>query len=235
MENQTHLTSPKEPTSLLSASKPSLMNWVEALLKAPKEVTARIQGDAFNGHSWIFWALALACYFMYGLIVGSFSGGWQLWQAPLRMVTGIVFTAFLCFPSLYVFLGLSGSTVRPAQAWSLFAAAHFLSALLLLAFAPIAFVFTFSIQYAWFMGFIHWGIWIISMMFGLRYLNTAARQFDAGHAWFLRLWALIFFVTSFQMATLLRPILESSDVMQGERVFFLEHWVKNLVQLGRSL
>lgn len=48
----------------------------------------------------------------YGLVVGSFSGGAQIWIAPTKIMIGTVLSSLICLPSLYIFTCLSGIDAR---------------------------------------------------------------------------------------------------------------------------
>jgi hypothetical protein len=85
--------------------------------------------------------VAAFCCVIYGLIVGSFSGGQQIWAAPLKIATGMLVSGLICLPSLYIFSCLSGSPVRLVQAFGVLAGLPALSAILLIGFAPVAWVF----------------------------------------------------------------------------------------------
>ncbi len=49
-------------------------------------------------------AATLGCLLLYGLVMGSFSGGVQWWAAPAKLVGGTLLSAVICLPSLYIFM-----------------------------------------------------------------------------------------------------------------------------------
>jgi len=106
-----------------------------------------------------------------------------------------------------------------------------LSALLcypiLVGFAPVAFIFTFSIKTVAFMGFIHISIWAISIFFGLRYIVMGLTQMDSRKdSYIIKVWCTILILTMLQMTTTLRPIIGVSDtLLTPEKSFFVEHWL----------
>ena len=53
--------------------------------------------------------IALLCLVAYGVVVGAFSGGTQLWAAPLKIAGGALMTTAICLPSLYVLACLGGA------------------------------------------------------------------------------------------------------------------------------
>ena len=55
---------------------------------------------------------SIVCSLIYGLVAGTFSGGPQLWIAPAKIAMGLMISALICLPSLYIFTCLSGSQAR---------------------------------------------------------------------------------------------------------------------------
>ena len=53
--------------------------------------------------------ITVVCSLVYGVVTGTFSGGTQLWAAPIKIAGGLLISAAICLPSLYIFTCLSGS------------------------------------------------------------------------------------------------------------------------------
>jgi hypothetical protein len=159
-----------------SATPSGIMEVVEALLKSPVDLFRQ------SGVTIPLLVVFLSCHLVYGLICGSFSGDAQWVAAPLKVVAGTMLAGILCLPSLYIFACLSGADIRIADACQLLLGALALTSLLLLGFAPVAFIFTFSVQSITFMGIIHLSIWMLSVGFGVRYVlrGVGADQRDGG-------------------------------------------------------
>jgi len=207
---------------------------VEALLKSPSEL---IQG---RGVTASLLMVFVACHLVYGLICGSFSGNVQWIHAPLKIILGTLVAGILCLPSLYIFACLSGARLRLAETCQILFGALALTALLLLGFAPVAFIFTFSVQSVTFMGMIHLAIWLTSIGFGIRYVlrgveakkvydNRRLPRPEGNSGGIMVTWAMVFLLTLLQMSTTLRPILGSSDkALTTEKKFFLLHWSETM-------
>src|SRR5689334_10869803 len=88
---------------------PNLIAAIEAILRQPRRVMFQIgqpnQSKLIGGLLFI----AIFCSLIYGLVVGTFSGGVQLWAAPVKIACGLMISSFICLPSLYIFSCLSGS------------------------------------------------------------------------------------------------------------------------------
>ncbi len=99
--------------------------------------------------------------------------------------------------------------------------AQALTALILIGFAPVAWVFTQSTDSLAFMGALHLLFLAIALRFGLRPLLRAAAK-DSGY---LKLWGLLFVLVSLQMTTTLRPFLGTAPTLLPiEKKIFLLHW-----------
>jgi hypothetical protein len=202
---------------------------VEALLKFPGRLIHELQNN------WraalLLWLMSLALLGMlaYGVVVGSFSGGTQLWIAPLKIAMGTILSILICLPSLYIFTCLSGIDAQFRTVTGVLFAAVSLSALLLIGFAPVAWIFSQSTDSVAFMAVLHIGLWAIGIMFGLRLLEAMGHLLGGSARNHLKFWSVIFIIVCLQMMTTLRPIIGTSDrFLPGEKKFFLTHWAETL-------
>jgi hypothetical protein len=172
---------------------------------------------------------------VYGLLVGSFAGGAQLWIAPAKLALGTLLSILICLPSLYISACLGGIDARLRTVSGVLFAAVGLSALLLMGFAPVAWIFSQSTDSIAFMGALHLTLWAIGIGFGLRLVGGMGRLLSGSAANQMKLWSAIFIVVCLQMITTLRPIIgTSSHFLPGEKKFFLAHWFETLNETGRS-
>lgn len=197
------------------------MGVVESLLKRPAQIIQLSRLDKNRCRLlWLAVALILGAA-VYGVVMGSFTGGRQFWAAPVKLTAGLIISAAFCLPSLYMAACLSGRDVKVAEVAGYLLAAVALSALLLLGAAPAAWLFSVSTNSLAFMGALHLMIWIMATAAGLRLLGLALGGLR-GH---LLLWCLMFLLVCLQMSTVLRPLLGASDsFLTHEKKFFVEHW-----------
>ncbi len=198
---------------------------VEALLKYPGRIIHELQHN---------WRAALTCWLlilallgmaMYGVVVGSFSGGTQMLIAPAKLALGTLLSVLICLPSLYIFACLGGIDARLRTVSGVLFAAVGLGALLLIGFAPVAWIFSQSTDSVAFMGTLHLILWAIGMSFGLRLIEAMGRLLSGSARSHMKLWGLIFVAVCLQMTTTLRPIVGTSNhFLPGEKKFFLAHW-----------
>ena len=128
---------------------------LDALLKRPL-VLIHSLCDAKPSRHWLLLALAaVPAFALYGLLMGSFSGGAQLLAASVKVSGGALLSALICLPSLYIFACLTGAEVSLRALAGVLSAALALTGLLLLGFAPVAWVFSQSTESIAFIGTLH--------------------------------------------------------------------------------
>jgi hypothetical protein len=204
---------------------PNAIVAIDAILRHPRRVMFQLrQPDAGKLIAAMLF-VALVCSLIYGVVVGTFSGGTQLWAAPVKIAVGLMISALICLPSLYIFTCLSGSQARLLEVCGLLAGLLMLMTLLLIGFAPVAWIFSQSTESLAWMGTLHLGFWFIATLFGLRFLEAGFSQSNArSHAGFYT-WAVIFLLVALQMTAALRPILGTADtLLPKEKQFFGAHW-----------
>jgi hypothetical protein len=198
---------------------------IECILRQPRRVMYALrQPDAWRVIASMV-LIAIACALIYGLVVGTFSRGDQLWIAPLKIAAGLLVATLITLPSLYIFGCLSGSRARVSEMAGLAVGLLLLMTLLLIGFAPVAWLFSESTNSICWMGALHLAFWVIATMFGLRFLAAGFKATQARSRAGLAVWSAIFVLVALQMTAALRPILGTSDaLLPTEKKFFLKHW-----------
>jgi hypothetical protein len=100
----------KDPFQLEPMSEaPTALNSIAALLKSPGRVFYQLgePGGVQLGFSLL--ACAALCLLAFGFLLGTFSGGAQLWMAPSKILLGTAASALICLPSLVIFSLLGGT------------------------------------------------------------------------------------------------------------------------------
>jgi hypothetical protein len=198
---------------------------IEAILRQPRRLMYSLRQPGAGGLIAGMLFVAIVCSLVYGVVVGSFSGGTQWWAAPVKISVGLLISALICLPSLYIFACLSGSHARLAEMLGLVAGLLMLMTILLIGFAPVAWLFSQSTESPCLMGALHLIFWFISTIFGLRFLSAAFAQSNARSSAGLNTWIIIFVLVAVQMSTALRPLIGASeDFLPKEKKFFLSHW-----------
>jgi hypothetical protein len=204
---------------------PNVIAAIEALLRHPRRVMFQLRQPGAGKLIATMLFISIVCSLIYGVVVGTFSGGQQLWIAPVKIAAGLMISALICLPSLYIFTCLSGSQARLVEVSGLLAGLLMLMTILLIGFAPVAWIFSQSTESLAWMGALHLIFWFIATIFGLLFLETGFSHSNArSHAGF-HTWIIIFLLVAVQMTTALRPILGTSDTFfPKEKEFFLTHW-----------
>ena len=233
-------TTPELPSSIRKPKDPfteqfqplengRLFGVVDATLKRP----ARMVHELIHGAGWkaplSLMLVLLFCLAAIGTIMGSFSGGAQFWAVPLKIVAGMIVSALICMPSLYILLCLSGGEQSFPQVGRMLLLGLTLAGILFIGFVPVAWIFSQATESAVFMGVLYLLVWGIGLFFGLRLLKTALEFLNKRSMGTLQLWMVIFGLVLLQMSTTLRPIIGKHEPLQfGEKKFFMAHWSEAL-------
>jgi hypothetical protein len=209
---------------------PGVLAAVESMLRQPRRVMYHLRQPG-SGHLILaLLMVALVCSLVYGVVIGTFSGERQLWAAPVKIAAGLIVSALICLPSLYIFSCLSGSQARIIEVVGLIAGLLALMTVLLVGFAPVAWIFSQSTNSLPAMGALHFLFWVIATWFGLRFLNAGFTHLSAKPGG-TRIWAMIFLLVMLQMTTALRPLIGKSDTFWSpEKKFFLNHWTETMAK-----
>lgn len=197
------------------------------LLKKPLSVIYEINQGSSKPLNTLL-VISLASLTIFGLVLGMFSSGTQLWAAPVKIIGGIFFSGLICLPSLYIFGALGGIDAKVQDTVGLMLTFLSITSLLLVGFAPVVWLFSTSSNSLVFFGFLSLAIWLVCLVFGLRVINRASLSMGGGKGNHLHVWALIFMMVTLQMSTTLRPIIGTSDHFFNlkEKRFFLHHWLE---------
>ena len=208
---------------------------VEALLRQPRRIMYQLRQPGAGRLVLWMTVVAILCALVYGVVVGTFSMREQLWAAPVKVALGLLISGIICLPSLYIFTCLSGSHARLIEVCGLVAGLLTLMTILLIGFAPVAWLFSTSTQSITWMGVLHLVFWLISTFFGLRFLENGFSHSRARSTAGLNTWIIIFVLVVVQMTTALRPLIGTADTfLPTEKKFFISHWGDNLKAGARN-
>lgn len=201
---------------------------IESILRQPRRVMFQLKQMHPGPLIVSLLAIAIVCSVIYGLVVGSFTGGDQWWAAPAKIATGLLISALITLPSLYIFSCLGGSQARLVEVLGLVGGLLALMTILLIGFAPVAWVFSQSTSSPMVMGTLHLLFWGVATIFGVPFLSDGFKHMQARSSGSLKTWVVIFVLVCLQMTTALRPILGKSEHLlppSNEKKFFVGHWM----------
>lgn len=206
-----------------------LMSTLESALKRPGKVLYEVYHSRTVALTLSMLVISIVSLGIYGVVVGSLSGGSQLWIAPAKIVGGTLLSIVICLPSLYIFLCLSGVDIGLRQVVGLISVATGLSALLLIGFCPVAWIFSQSTDSIALMAVLHLAFWSVGLLAGLRLLVRGANLNRIGKKGNIVIWIVIYILVSLQMMTTIRPIVgTASTFLPEQKEFFLTHWANVL-------
>jgi hypothetical protein len=204
---------------------PNVIVAIEAILRQPRRVIFQLRQPGAGRLIGMMLFVTVVCSLIYGVVTGTFSGGMQLWAAPVKIAAGLMISALICLPSLYIFTCLGGSQARLVEVFGLLAGLLMLMTILLIGFAPVAWIFSQSTESLAWMGILHLIFWFIATLFGLRFLEAGFSHSNARSLAGFRIWVVIFLLVAVQMTTALRPILGTAKTfLPTEKKFFVAHW-----------
>ncbi len=207
---------------------------IEALLRQPRRLLFQLRQPGAGKLIAQMFFVAFICATVYGVVAGTFSGGSQLWIVPAKIALGLFISAAICLPSLYIFTCLSGAQSRLAEVSGLLAGLLMLMTILLVGFAPVAWIFSQSTESLAWMGFLHLLFWLVATLFGVRFMKNGFSHANAKSQAGVNVWIIIFLLVALQMTTALRPIIGKSDTFfPAEKKFFLGHWFDTLDNSGK--
>lgn len=205
------------------------------LLRKPMSVVYSFNHEGKSPASALL-LITLVCLAIFGFVIGIFSAGDQLWAAPVKVIGGVLFSALICLPSLYIFGSLGGMDAKIQQVIGLMLTFVAITSLLLVGFAPVVWLFSTSSNSSVFFGFLAITIWIVCLIFGLRVIMRASQCMGGGQGGHLKLWIIVFILVTLQMTTTLRPIIGKSDELINleEKHFFLGYWFRSMSEANQS-
>ncbi len=211
-------TAPEEPRSIFGA--------IEEILKRPYDFAVRYGARGSGRSTRNLATAAMLLVSIYGLASAFFQGGPTFLLAAVKAPIIVLASYLVCLPSLYIFACLSGSDVRLSRLANLMAGSAGMAGLFLLGMSPIAWLFSVSSASLVFAVAFHLGVWLIAAYLGLRFLFVVFH--DLAERRILVAWSVLFVLVSFQVATLLRPILvvgPGEPLVAAGKKFFVQHFV----------
>ena len=132
---------------------------IDSLLKRPVQLIRQLCETKSSRHWFLLLMVAVPAFALYGLVIGSFHGGGQYYVSPLKVTIGGLLSILICFPSFYIFSCLAGIEVQLRGLAGVIFAMFALTGVLLLGFAPVAWVFSQSTTSESFIAILHLIFW----------------------------------------------------------------------------
>jgi hypothetical protein len=199
----------------------------ELLLKAP----AKVRDDVLSSRGALvqLTIIVIVGGAVAGLTAALFSGGIQLLIVPAKSAFGLFACALICLPSLHIFSCLGGGTQSLKATWGALMMGLALSTLLLIGYAPVAWVFSHASSSVAVAGCVHLTSLVGSVALGTRLTQKTLTSMNAETFRRPRKWTALFFLVLFQMVTTLRPFVgPAEDRDSGDLISFVQHLFTNI-------
>ncbi len=207
--------------------KVSLSNLLDALLKTPEKLVFELQNKKATDIVFLSACILIICMMVYGAVNGLFSGGTQVFFASMKFSFGLAISGFICLPSLYIFLALSGYDIKPKDSLGILTISLTVFSIILVGFSPVLWIFSQSTESLVFIGILNFIFALVSLKFCVGLLLKSVIQFSGENPHFIKVWVVVFLLVLTQMTTTLRPIIGTSDaVFTSEKKFFITHWAE---------
>lgn len=155
---------------------------------------------------------------LYGAVMGSTHSLWQALSSAAKLPILFLATLFICAPTLYFFNVLFGSNQSLTQNVALILTAITVTAVLLLSFAPIILFFLLTTSQYQFFKLLNVGIFAISGVMGVVFLNQGMRIVadeaagDSARRRVLYLWMFLYAFVGSQLAWTIRPFIGAPSI-----------------------
>ena len=190
-----------------------LLSEIEALLRNRYRYFAEIRdGVEVPGkiRAMLLWsAIFLA---LFGAVIGSEHSVWQALASGVKLPLLFLTTLLVCLPTLYFFNTIFESSLSLSQNFALLLSAITMTAIILLAFAPVVLFFLITTSQYQFYKLLNVAIFAIAGWIGVRQLSQGMRMLTANdrrgakmRGRILSLWILLYAFVGSQLAWTLRP------------------------------
>ena len=159
---------------------------------------------------------------LFGAALGAFVDGTAAAWNALKLAGVVLFSFALCFPTLYVFAGMSGCRLPPVRLAAFGLTCTATLGCLLAALSPVLWLFAVSTESLVFFVWFSCALAGIAVFFMQRPLLGARERKILAAPVGLGAWLVVFVVVALQATTLVRPMLGGDRAPQG-KCFFLQH------------
>jgi hypothetical protein len=149
---------------------------------------------------------------LYGAIIGSFSGGWQIAASAIKLPALYLITLLICLPTLYFFEVILGSNRSFGQYLTLLLASMSMISVMLFGFAPITLFFRLSINEYQFFKLLNVAIFALTGIIGINFfyrgmlfLNSQDSKKPNQNTSLVKAWLFLYGFVGSQMGWTLRP------------------------------
>ena len=165
---------------------------------------------------------------LFGAALGSFVDGRVALLDALKLPGVVAFAFALCYPTMYVFACISGSTLSALRLFGFGLVSTATLGCLLAALAPILWLFAVSTEAVGFISVFACALGGVALTFAYRPIVGAVAKGVAASSVGFKVWFVILVVVALQAITLVRPMLSpvGAERDPAGKCFFVRHFAK---------
>ena len=206
---------------------------VASLLRDPGAfVVAAKETGGFGKLAGFLVLLTLVGAALFGAALGSFVDGRVALLDAAKLSGIVVFSFAICYPTMYVFACISGSTLSAMRLFGFGLVSTATLGCLLAALAPILWLFAVSTETVGFIVMFACVLGGVALTFAYRpFVGAVAKGIAASSAGF-KVWFFLFIVVTLQAITLVRPMLAPIGTSQEPdgKCFFVRHFAQTFAK-----
>ena len=206
---------------------------VASLLRDPGAfVVAAKETGGFGKLAGFLVLLTLVGTALFGAALGSFVDGRVALLDAAKLSGIVVFSFAVCYPTMYVFACISGSTLSALRLFGFGLVSTATLGCLLAALAPILWLFAVSTEAVGFIVMFACGLGGVALTFAYRpFVGAVAKGIAASSAGF-KVWFFLFIIVALQAITLVRPMLAPIGTPREPegKCFFVRHFAQTFAK-----
>ncbi len=185
--------------------------------------------DIFNeqktwGRIWRLILLFIGLTFLYGLIMGCYSGIAQALTAGIKVPVLFLLSLIICFPAFFVIQYILGSKMKLSHMSIIILSGYVLTGAIMVSFAPIIILFVLTGGNYYFLQLLHIAVFAVGGIFGMKTVLDALKYsceqkniYPKTGVEVFRFWVIILAFVGIQLAWNMQPFL--AEKTQGYSLF----------------
>lgn len=173
---------------------------------------------------WKLILLFIGLTFIYGAVMGCYSGILQALTAGLKVPVLFLLSLLICFPAFFILQFILGSKMQFSQMTVIVLSGYVLTAAIMVSFAPIILLFVLTGGNYYFLQLLHIAVFIVAGIFGMKTVLDALKYsceqknvYPRTGVEVFRFWVIILAFVGIQLAWNMQPFL--AEKTQGYALF----------------
>ena len=176
------------------------------------------------GRIWRLTLLFIGLTFLYGVIMGCYSGLAQALTAGIKVPVLFLLSLIICFPAFFVLQFILGSKMRLSHMAIIILSGYVLTGAIMVSFTPIIMLFVLTGGNYYFLQLLHIAIFVLAGIFGMKTILDALKYsceqknvYPRTGVEVFRFWVIILAFVGIQLAWNMQPFL--AEKTEGYELF----------------